>query len=122
MFQIAPAKASVPLVERFLGGRERVISSHDFERELLFGFERMHFSWRGASKEQVIIVRHQSSEMLISFPNISDAGSLIATKLPRLLLIFLDPSKPSRMGRRKTTCCGKPSSFWNSRPTRILKS
>src|SRR2546421_101636 len=27
--------------------------------------------------------------MLINFPNISVAGSLIATKLPRLLLIFL---------------------------------
>src|SRR5947209_5739418 len=36
--------------------------------------------------------------MLMSLPNISVAGSLTPTKLPRLLLIFLTPSTPSRSG------------------------
>src|SRR5213075_485756 len=42
--------------------------------------------------------------MLISLPNISDAGSVSPTKLPRLLLIFIAPSRPSRIGKTKTTC------------------
>ena len=46
--------------------------------------------------------------MLISFPNMSEAGSLTATKLPRLLLIFLEPSKPSRIGREKRPAAAGP--------------
>ena len=59
MFQIALAKPSIPLIECLLGGSWRVIGSHDFERELLLGFERMHVSWQNASEEQSIIARHQ---------------------------------------------------------------
>src|SRR6266545_3291272 len=122
MFQVALAKASVPLVERFLSSRRRVIGLNNFERELLLSFERMRVRWRSVSKEQVIIARHQSVRDTHQFPEHLRGGLVNCDKVAETFAHFLRAIQSSRIGSRKTTCCGKPSSFWKSRPIKMLKS
>src|SRR6266536_3705716 len=59
MFQLALAETRVPLIERFFGDSGRVIGLHDFERELLFGRERMRPGCWRTTEQQRIIASHQ---------------------------------------------------------------
>ena len=116
------AEAGIPLIERFLGGSRRVIGLDNFERELLFRFERMRRQPAECAPAATDNIAPSNRPRCSSVFRTSRTPARNSDKLPRLLLIFLEPSNPSRIGSRKTTCCDSPSSFWKSRPIRMLKA
>ena len=61
------------------------------------------------------------SGMLISLPNCSGAGSVIAMKFPSDFPIFSTPSVPTSSGTVSTACGACPRDRCSSRPTRLLK-
>src|SRR6266536_1701004 len=88
MFQIALTEAPVPFVERSLRNLARMIGLHDFEGELLFGFERMRVARQRTTKQQWIIARHQLIGNAHQFPEHGGSGLVDRNKIAETLAHF----------------------------------